>query len=55
MAQKTVKSICYQKRGFMKEKDIKRIIKQQVKSKHPNWKRLSKAEKKIIVKEVADA
>ena len=55
MAQMTVKSICYQNRGFMKEKDIKRIIKQQVKSKHPNWKRLSKVEKKKIVKEIADA
>ena len=23
--------------GFMKEKDIKQIVKQQLKSKHPNW------------------
>lgn len=55
MAQKSAKTICYQKRGFMKEKDIKRIIKQQLKSKHPNWNRLSKKQKKEIAKEITDA
>lgn len=55
MVKKLAKTIRYQKRGFMKEKDIKRIIKQQVKSKHPNWQRLSKKRKKEIAKAITDA
>ena len=39
----------------MKEKDIKRIIKKQLKSKHPNWKRLPKKQKKDIAREVTDS
>ena len=36
----------------MKEKNIKRIVRKQLKSNHPNWQRLSKKQKKKIVKEV---
>ncbi len=36
----------------MHHKDIKRIIKKQLKSQHPNWKRLKRKIKKAIAKEV---
>ena len=39
----------------MKEKDIKRIIKKQLKLKHPNWQRLPKKQKKKIAQEITDA
>ncbi|WPD23440.1 MAG: hypothetical protein SD837_02505 [Candidatus Electrothrix scaldis] len=39
----------------MKEKDIKRIIRKQLKSNHPNWQRLSRKQKKKITKEITDA
>jgi len=39
----------------MKEKDIKRIIRKQLKSNHPNWHRISRKRKKEIVKEITDA
>lgn len=39
----------------MKTKDIKRIIKQQLKSKHPDWNQLSRKRKKEIAKEITDA
>ena len=39
----------------MHEKNIKRIIRKQVKKSHPNWKRISKKEKKKILKEITEA
>ncbi len=39
----------------MKEKDIRRIIRKQLKSKHPNWQRLSGKRKKEIAKEITVA
>jgi len=39
----------------MKEKNIKRIIRKQLKSNHPNWHRISRKRKKEIVKEITDA
>lgn len=39
----------------MKEKDIKRIIRKQLKSKHPNWQRIPRKRKKEIIKEITDA
>jgi hypothetical protein len=39
----------------MKEKDIKRIIRKQLKSNHPNWQRIPRKRKKEIIKEVTDA
>ncbi|MCW5213347.1 hypothetical protein VU04_10610 [Desulfobulbus sp. TB] len=39
----------------MKEKDIKRIIRKQLKSNHPNWQRIPKKRKKEIVKEITNA
>lgn len=39
----------------MFEKDIKRIVKKQLKNNHPNWKKLSKKRKKQIAKEVTSA
>jgi len=39
----------------MKEKNIKRIIRKQLKSKHPNWQRISRKRKKEIIKEITDA
>ena len=39
----------------MFEKDIKRIVKKQIKNNHPNWKKLSKKRKKQIAKEVTNA
>ncbi|MCI5168276.1 MAG: hypothetical protein D3903_19850, partial [Candidatus Electrothrix sp. GM3_4] len=39
----------------MKEKDIKRIIRKQLKSEHPNWKRIHRKRKKEIIKEITDA
>jgi hypothetical protein len=39
----------------MKEKDIKRIIRKQIKTKHPNWQRIPKKLKKEIAKEITNA
>lgn len=39
----------------MHEKDIKRIVREQLKKKHPNWKRLAKKQKKLFAREVTDA
>jgi len=39
----------------MHEKDIKRIVREQLKKKHPNWKRLAKKQKKQLAREVTDA
>ena len=39
----------------MHEKDIKRIVREQLKKKHPNWKRLAKKQKKQFAREVTDA
>jgi len=39
----------------MHEKDIKRIVKEQLKKKHPNWKRLARKQKKQFAREVTDA
>jgi hypothetical protein len=38
--------------AFMHHKDIKRIVKKQLKSQYPNWKRLKRKIKKAIAKEV---
>lgn len=38
----------------MKEKDIKRLIRKQIKLNHPGWKSLPKKEKKRIAKEITD-
>jgi hypothetical protein len=54
LEQKLAKTYCYQKRGPMKEKDIKRIVKKQLKSKHPNWHRIPRKRKKEIAKEITD-
>ncbi len=39
----------------MHEKNIKRIVREQLKKKHPNWKRLAKKQKKQFAREVTDA
>jgi hypothetical protein len=39
----------------MKEKDIKRTIRKQVKSNHPDWQRIPRKRKKEIIKEITDA
>ena len=39
----------------MKEKNIKRIVRKQLKSNHPDWQRLSRKQKKKIAKEITDA
>ncbi len=38
--------------AFMHHKDIKRIIKKQLKLQYPNWKRLKRKTKKMIAKDV---
>ena len=39
----------------MKEKDIKRIVRKQVKSNHPGWQRIPRKRKKEIIKDITDA
>ncbi|MCI5158576.1 MAG: transposase, partial [Candidatus Electrothrix sp. AUS1_2] len=39
----------------MKEKNIKRIVRKQLNSNHPDWQRLSGKQKKKIAKEITDA
>jgi len=39
----------------MHAKDIKRIVREQLKKKHPNWRRLAKKQKKQFTREVTDA
>jgi len=39
----------------MHAKDIKRIVREQLKNKHPNWTRLAKKQKKQFTREVTDA
>jgi len=39
----------------MHEKNIKRIVREQLKKKHPNWRRLAKKQKKQFAREVTDA
>ncbi len=55
MGQKDANTIGSPKRGFMKEEDIKRIIRKQLKFKYPNWQCLPKNRKKEIAKEITDA
>lgn len=38
----------------MHTKDIKRIVRNQLKKKFPNWKRLSRKKKKILAKQVSE-
>ena len=41
-----------QKRGFMHHKNIKLIVRKQLKKQYPNWNRLGRTTKKEIVRKV---
>lgn len=48
MGQKEANTIGSPKRGFMQEKDSKRITRKQLKSKHSSWQRLPKKRKDVV-------